>query len=310
MRTMTWALALMACLAWACESERITYYPDTGLTVGSDASTAGDDASTDEPDVAPGAAVIGGSCDVDGDCASGYCLDEAALADIGAEAGRDMSGYTIDGGTCASVGCAADADCDDGATCLDLSAVLGTPLSTCLQPCETADECPSNETWSCFASVCVPTDFFTAGPAPVETQVGGACELDDDCETGTCLNNEFAAGLGLDVTKLPITGGMCSLLFCFADTDCGPGGRCVDGAAFGAEGIALCLQLCVDDLQCRWQEGYGCYRPRTCKQTEPGSEVWCHDTTAVAGTPFVCLPEPIGVASSIDCPEDCPLEDD
>ncbi len=302
MRTTMWALALVACAAWGCESEKITYYPMSDASVG---DAGGTDVAEE---VSVGSGQIGSACEGPGDCESGFCLDEAALAALGTEAGRDMSGYAIAGGMCASLGCEVSADCADGATCRDLSGVVGTPLSLCLVPCQVAEDCPASETWSCFSDVCVPTELFTEGPAPVDTVMGGACESDDDCAE-TCLTNEFAGTLGLDVTTLPITGGMCSLLFCFADSDCGAGGRCVDGAAFGAEGISLCLQLCVDDLQCRFQEGYGCYRPRTCKPTDD-PDFWCHDTTAVATTPYVCLPEPIGVASAVDCPVDCPLEEE
>ena len=103
----------------------------------------------------------------------------------------------------------------------------------------------------------------TAGnPAAI---TGIACEVEEDCETEFCLNDEFLASFGLTIT---VPGGMCSVFGCSGDEECGAGALCVDGAPFGASGISLCLATCSGLSDCRWEADWACYEV----PAEPGED--------------------------------------
>jgi len=100
-----------------------------------------------------------------------------------------------------------------------------------------------------------PTDGGEA-PAPL---TGPACTEDDDCESGTCVTTELLESFG--ATGLDIPGGLCSLLLCGSDDECGVKATCIDGAPFGAGGFQLCLPTCEGMSDCRWQEAWDCIAP-------------------------------------------------
>jgi len=126
-------------------------------------------------------------------------------------------------------------------------------------------------------------------PAHVGTgssTVGGACQTNSDCSTGTCITVPLLAALGVDTSHIDIPNGMCSQPYCTSNVDCGDGGVCMNGAAFGNSSVTLCLRGCQNVTQCRWQEGYSC---------------WAKDPST---QPLVCLP--LSVIAATYCPTGCP----
>jgi len=120
-----------------------------------------------------------------------------------------------------------------------------------------------------------------------EPWVGMACVEDQECKTGLCLTKEFLEGMGL--TDVDVPAGMCSMLLCSGDADCGPSGLCFDASGLtGGMAIRICLYLCDEMADCRWQEGYSCYHS-TVEQEE--------------GEPLelaACLPDNLVVAIECD----------
>ena len=136
-----------------------------------------------------------------------------------------------------------------------------------------------------------PDAMDCSGKPPVRTgtgngTVGGACQTGADCQSGTCVTNDLLASLGVDVSRIDITNGLCSAP-CMLDADCGDGGSCASAAAFGAASLHVCLRACANLAQCRWKEGYTCWTP------DP-----------VAEPQQVCLP--LSVIASYYCPSGCP----
>jgi hypothetical protein len=120
-----------------------------------------------------------------------------------------------------------------------------------------------------------------------ETAVGGPCEASSDCDNGTCVTKALLGALGVDTSHIDIPNGMCSREGCTTDSDCGDGGVCRDGSAFGNATVTLCLRACANITNCRWQEGYQC---------------WVRDyATDPQG---ICLPD--SVVAAYYCPTGCP----
>ena len=125
----------------------------------------------------------------------------------------------------------------------------------------------------------------TEGPAP---QVGQPCTVYDDCELGLCLSNEYLKGMGLENDQINIEGGMCSMMGCKDDSECGPDGACFDTTPFTGIAITICLLGCETLADCRWDEGYLCYNaPR-----DPDDEA--------AGEINACLSDSLVVAIECD----------
>jgi len=111
---------------------------------------------------------------------------------------------------------------------------------------------------------------------------GAACESDDDCGGGICLD------------WLP--GGYCAVPGCGPDEPCPEGSMCAplhhDGVEFNA-----CLKLCDMLEDCRFAEGYACDRDATCWPVESGlilhpeGESCILDTQCGADFGAVCYPE-------------------
>ncbi len=93
-------------------------------------------------------------------------------------------------------------------------------------------------------------------PLPDKDRITGSpCTLDDQCWTMQCLTTEF---LQLLNPNLEAPGGMCSMIGCSADEDCGPGGKCADANAVSAGFPLLCVKTCAADADCGRSDGYGC----------------------------------------------------
>lgn len=103
-----------------------------------------------------------------------------------------------------------------------------------------------------------PVDLGPASDAviPVFGLTGDPCVADEDCDTVMCLTTELIQGMG--VANVVIPNGMCSMLFCYDDEQCGDGARCMDFNVEGTE-IALCLKVCTDSMDCRYSNGYACF---------------------------------------------------
>jgi hypothetical protein len=105
-------------------------------------------------------------------------------------------------------------------------------------------------------TVVVDTATDTATDTPKDTALpdtnrttGAPCEEDGQCWTSMCLTTAF---LQLLNPNLEAPGGMCSLLYCSADTECGEGDGsiCLDASAL-SEGVTLCAKPCGADADCR-----------------------------------------------------------
>jgi hypothetical protein len=179
--------------------------------------------------------------------------------------------------------------------CLRAAMTIGLGLLS--MACESVDvrqyACP----WDQVGESCQPpaeevVEQDLAGDAGGEAQeekpwVGQPCEKDPDCGAGhTCMTREYVAGLGLDVD---VPGGMCSMLLCMDDAQCGPQSTCFDATDLtGGVPIKICLLLCDELSDCRWEEGYSCYK--TTSQPEEGEPV------EIAA----CLPDAMIVAIECD----------
>lgn len=114
--------------------------------------------------------------------------------------------------------------------------------------------------------------------------VGTACEDVLSCEAGLCLNQAYLEMVGVQNSRIQIPNGLCSK-FCTADDECGEGGFCFNTQPFTGAPLRICLQQCTSLIDCRWEEGYGCYSPQDFDENE-------------ADTPL-CLPH--ALAAEIYC---------
>ncbi len=91
----------------------------------------------------------------------------------------------------------------------------------------------------------------TDGPPPITVSFAGLpCAGDEDCEAGRCLQTNDFVNMGLPIQAYR---GMCSVVGCEQDADCGEGAACTDiGRA------TICAPLCDGPLNCRYGEGYAC----------------------------------------------------
>jgi hypothetical protein len=137
-----------------------------------------------------------------------------------------------------------------------------------------------------------PEGMDCSGKPPVHvatgtSTVGGACQVSGDCASGTCVTTTLLYAMGVDTTYIDVPNGMCSRPSCTSDNDCGDGGVCQDGTAFGNSAVTLCLRRCENITNCRWKEGYSC---------------WVQDP--VGHPAGVCLPD--SVIAATYCPTGCP----
>lgn len=88
-----------------------------------------------------------------------------------------------------------------------------------------------------------------------ERRTGSPCETNEQCWTLQCLTTEFVQVLN---PNLEVPGGMCSMIGCGDDSDCGDGDGsvCLDATSLGTDIPQLCAWPCGRDQDCR--EGYVC----------------------------------------------------
>ena len=270
--------SVMAAGLVACESEKITKYPEP-------------DVQSEEPDVVEledvvtGAGAAGTPCAEGSDCGSGYCLDEEALEELGLEYGVSTDHFAAPGGMCVTRGCE-PGTCGGGETCTSMWP-WGLLESWCLADCDELFACRWQESYTCHglvtpggggmsvdagpsddsdagaaatasSGVCLP-EAIAAGTAAAATGglTGGPCEADDQCiDGGFCFSDAWLDDLGeqfgLDTSPFDIPGGMCSA-FCFGADDCEPGSACLPlQDTFGAP-FDLCVRRCGDLDACRWE---------------------------------------------------------
>ncbi len=77
---------------------------------------------------------------------------------------------------------------------------------------------------------------------------GAPCEIGEQCFTEVCLTTEFVQMLN---PNIEIPGGMCSMLGCFDDAECGPGGVCLDVTSIATDVPNLCGKTCTENAHCR-----------------------------------------------------------
>lgn len=128
-------------------------------------------------------------------------------------------------------------------------------------------------------------DGGAVGPEPI---VGQPCEEDSECELGLCLSDAFLQGMGLENDAIHVPNGMCSTMGCTDDDFCGPNGVCFDTTPFTGMPITICLVGCEEMADCRWEEGYACYKA----PLEPDNPD--------AGEVQACLPDSLIVAIECD----------
>lgn len=146
---------------------------------------------------------------------------------------------------------------------------------------------PEMEDISQYLEIDEPTGDSSSEPGegPRFGLVGDPCEADADCDTNFCMSTELLVGMGVDNIEIPF--GMCSMMFCSADKDCGEGGKCVDGTAIAGVPIQLCMKGCVDSRECRYSQGYSCFDTGVPEQAAEGEE---------AGNIYACLPASLVLA--------------
>ena len=122
---------------------------------------------------------------------------------------------------------------------------------------------------------------------PIAGLSGDPCKEDKDCIPGTWMTTDYLKTFGL---AYEVPGGMCSALGCTTDAECGDKAVCFDSSPFSGMALNLCLRLCGDWRDCRYQ-GYGCFG------------------TGKAGELKACLPDSIIEAILCDPSELCKCGD-
>ncbi len=99
----------------------------------------------------------------------------------------------------------------------------------------------------------VPGDMSTDAPEsdvlPDTGRLTGApCTDGGQCFTEMCLTTDIVALLN---PNIEIPGGMCSMLGCGFDGDCGPGAVCLDVSSIADDVPPICGQSCAENGDCR-----------------------------------------------------------
>jgi hypothetical protein len=110
----------------------------------------------------------------------------------------------------------------------------------CTCTCEAGEEC-----------------VFDPNAFPEKGRVGGdPCETNDQCMTGLCATTTLLGGFWAGATAKD---GMCTMLGCGSDADCGEGGACLDPTSLDPTiPYFLCGAACDTDADCRCGVDYVC----------------------------------------------------
>lgn len=128
----------------------------------------------------------------------------------------------------------------------------------------------------------------TQDMATVINPIGYSCDAnntDDICTGKQCISKEFLATFGLSSSRIEVPNGMCSILNCQADEDCGEQGVCFNTLPLSGLPIKICLAACTHLIDCRWEERYACFATQ--------------DFDPMTNDQRVCLPN--GLAAEIYC---------
>lgn len=97
---------------------------------------------------------------------------------------------------------------------------------------------------------------FDPTDVPENNRTSGApCETDGQCFAGTCATTAL---LGAVWTGATAPDGMCTMLYCYEDAQCGEGAICLDPALIDPTVPRLCGMPCDEDIDCRCGVDYVC----------------------------------------------------
>jgi PKD repeat protein len=239
------------------------------------------------------AAPVGGTCDVDGQCALGLSCLCGAADDCPPAFARGLCSMTCRDGACPGT-----------AVCADLSAGVavaadgGAPAAgawqqpSCLAPCTTDADCggdlrcrdlPGRAAGDGDGGV---SRWVKGCFAPYPLDVGGACRGGDGAPQGAACASGLCADLGAS--------GLCTATCGSAGGTCPPGSDC---ALFG-DGRTLCLEACRAAGDCTRDPLLACVAPGAAGAlgfTITGGV----DGGAGAAATTYCAPRPC--ASAADC---------
>jgi len=217
----------------------------------------------------PGTGAIGAACGVDGDCKSGLCSPEQAVA----------SGKAWEGGYCTQA-CGSSLPCEDAASCL----TYDDGSSYCAATCSASSDCRTSYVCSASAKVCLPDcrqgwscgavltcDGATGNCVGKMLPIGAPCAANLDCASALCTPAQStSAGTAW-------SGGYCTAL-CSTSTPCPSPAACVvyaDGSA--------CAAGCAVSTDCRagyvCSPGVGACLPDCRQGWSCGSALVCDPTT-------------------------------
>lgn len=96
---------------------------------------------------------------------------------------------------------------------------------------------------------------------PDDGRVGGdPCTTDGQCMTGLCATTEMLSAFWAGATA---PDGMCTMLGCMSDAECGTGSVCLDTTELDPTIPFLCGQRCETDIDCRCGVDYICLDSKT-----------------------------------------------
>ena len=138
-------------------------------------------------------------------------------------------------------------------------------------------------------------DETGTAPAPV----GAPCEQNEACQTNFCITTDFVQQTFQVDWEIP--SGFCSKMGCQDDAECGESGSCFDSQPFSGMPVKLCLHLCKSFTDCRYGEGYACFRLE--EQDEEGACLPANLIELILCGDGVC--DESEKTHPEDCPEDC-----
>ena len=97
---------------------------------------------------------------------------------------------------------------------------------------------------------------FDPTDVPENNRTSGApCEVDTQCYAGTCATTALLSAVWPGATA---PDGMCTMLYCYEDAQCGEGAICLDPTELDPTVPKLCGMPCQEDIDCRCGVDYVC----------------------------------------------------